>query len=46
MTYILLQLQNHARSEPGETDVNFRMPKDTLETMLKSMYSIRDHFCQ
>ena len=26
----------------GDTDVNFQLSKDTLETMLKSMYSTRD----
>ncbi|KAA8542126.1 hypothetical protein F0562_023278 [Nyssa sinensis] len=39
---INLKLQNDAQSNPGEMDVKFQLAKDTLETMLKSMYCIRD----
>lgn len=37
-----MQLQNDAKSHPGESDVKFRLAKDTLDTMLRSMYCIRD----
>ncbi|KAI3499565.1 hypothetical protein L1887_35368 [Cichorium endivia] len=36
------QLQSNMPSNSTETDVNFQLSKNTLETMLKSMYSIRD----
>ncbi|XAR67899.1 hypothetical protein NMG60_11002835 [Bertholletia excelsa] len=39
---INLKLQNDAQSTSGEMDVKFQLAKDTLETMLSSMYSIRD----
>ncbi|KAJ0049407.1 hypothetical protein Pint_15672 [Pistacia integerrima] len=39
---INLKLQNDAKSQPGESDVKFRLAKDTLDTMLRSMYCIRD----
>ncbi|CBI15661.3 hypothetical protein VitviT2T_025680 [Vitis vinifera] len=39
---INLKLQNDAQSHSGELEVKFQLDKDTLETMLKSMYSIRD----
>lgn len=38
----IVQLQNDAQSHSGELEVKFQLDKDTLETMLKSMYSIRD----
>lgn len=41
---INLKLQNDAQSHSGELEVKFQLDKDTLETMLKSMYSIRDQF--
>ncbi|PSR95938.1 Protein FAR1-RELATED SEQUENCE like [Actinidia chinensis var. chinensis] len=37
-----VQLQNDAQSNTGEMDVKFQLAKDTLETMLRSMYCIRD----
>ena len=39
---LILQLQNDAQSHSGELDVKFQLAQDTLETMLSSMYSIRD----
>ncbi|KAM7483447.1 hypothetical protein LguiB_008030 [Lonicera macranthoides] len=39
---INLKLQSDAQSNTGETDVKFQLAKDTLETMLRSMYCIRD----
>uniref|UniRef100_A0A2P2Q3Y3 COMM domain-containing protein n=1 Tax=Rhizophora mucronata TaxID=61149 RepID=A0A2P2Q3Y3_RHIMU len=39
---INLKLQNDARSQPGEMEVKFQLAKDTLQTMLNSMYHIRD----
>lgn len=37
------QLQNDGEpSSSGELEVKFQLAKDTLETMLKTMYSIRD----
>lgn len=36
------QLQSDAQLKTGETDVKFQLAKDTIETMLKSMYCIRD----
>lgn len=36
------QLQSNTRPNSGETVVNFHLAKDKLETMLKSMQSIRD----
>lgn len=38
----IVQLQNDAQSPSGELEVKFQLDKDTLDTMLKSMYSIRD----
>ncbi|URD77636.1 hypothetical protein MUK42_02223 [Musa troglodytarum] len=37
-----LKLQGDTRSSSGETQVKFQLARDTLETMLKSMYFIRD----
>ncbi|XP_015882157.2 uncharacterized protein LOC107418009 [Ziziphus jujuba] len=39
---INLKLQNDGASQSKELDVKFQLAKDTLETMLKSMYCIRD----
>ena len=39
---LILQLQNDAQSHSGELDVKFQLAQDTLETVLSSMYSIRD----
>ncbi|KAI3759474.1 hypothetical protein L6452_07331 [Arctium lappa] len=39
---INLKLQSNTSPNSGDMDVNFQLAKDTLETMLKSMYSIRD----
>lgn len=40
---INLKLQNDGEpSSSGELEVKFQLAKDTLETMLKTMYSIRD----
>ncbi|KAL4584786.1 hypothetical protein LXL04_009396 [Taraxacum kok-saghyz] len=36
------QLQSNTKPNSGETDVNFQLSKDTLETMLESMQSMRD----
>ncbi|CAI9280522.1 unnamed protein product [Lactuca saligna] len=36
------QLQSNTELNSGETDVNFQLSKDRLETMLKSMYSMSD----
>lgn len=41
-----VQLQNDAQSHSGELEVKFQLDKDTLETMLKSMYSIRDQLSE
>ncbi|THU55548.1 hypothetical protein C4D60_Mb11t07740 [Musa balbisiana] len=37
-----LKLQGDTQSSSGETQVKFQLARDTLETMLKSMYFIRD----
>lgn len=39
---INLKLQSNTQPNSGERDVKFQLAKDTLETMLSSMYSIRD----
>ncbi|KAF5179074.1 hypothetical protein FRX31_031342 [Thalictrum thalictroides] len=39
---INLKLQDDSQPHSGETEVKFQLEKDTLETMVKSMYSIRD----
>ncbi|XP_077212229.1 uncharacterized protein LOC143847317 [Tasmannia lanceolata] len=39
---INLKLQDDAQSLSGEKEVKFQLAKDTLETMLRSMYHIRD----
>lgn len=39
---INLKLQDDTQSPSGEKDVKFQLAKDTLETMLKSMYYVRD----
>lgn len=36
-----MQLQGDAKSSCKERDVQFQLTKGTLETMLKSMYSVR-----
>ncbi|CAK9170290.1 unnamed protein product [Ilex paraguariensis] len=41
MAVINLKLSD-ARSNAGEVDVKFQLAKDTLQTMLKSMYCIKD----
>lgn len=38
----LVQLQNDGESNAVDMDVKFQLSKDTLDTMLKSMYCIRD----
>ena len=38
----LPQLQNGSKPQSGELEVKFQLAKDTLETMVKSMYTIRD----
>lgn len=38
----LWQLQSDTQAQSKELEVKFQLAKDTLETMLKSMYSIRD----
>ncbi|OAY30689.1 uncharacterized protein LOC110630803 [Manihot esculenta] len=42
MAVINLKLQNDVPSHSGELEVKFQLTKDTLETMVKSMYCIRD----
>lgn len=42
MNGLLWQLQNDRGTQSKELDVKFQLAKDTLETMLKSMYCIRD----
>lgn len=42
MSVRIWQLQNDGGTQPKERDVKFQLAKDTLETMLKSMYCIRD----
>ncbi|XP_065036291.1 uncharacterized protein LOC135581415 [Musa acuminata AAA Group] len=37
-----LKLQGDTQSSSGETQVKLQLARDTLETMLKSMYFIRD----
>ncbi|KAK9044941.1 hypothetical protein V6N11_058831 [Hibiscus sabdariffa] len=39
---INLKLQNDTRAPQGELDLKFPLAKETLDTMLKSMYSPRD----
>ncbi|KAK9117544.1 hypothetical protein Sjap_016491 [Stephania japonica] len=39
---INLKLQNNAQTPGGEREVNFQLAKDTLETMQRYMYQIRD----
>lgn len=39
---INLKLQGDTQPTSGDTEVKFQLAKDTLETMLKSMYHIRD----
>ncbi|KAF7833976.1 putative COMM domain-containing protein [Senna tora] len=41
---INLKLQNDTQLHSRELDVKFLLAKDSLEMMLKSMYSIRDQF--
>ncbi|KAL2515112.1 COMM domain-containing protein 9 [Forsythia ovata] len=39
---INLKLQSNTQPNIGDSDVKFQLAKDTLETMLNSMYCIRD----
>ncbi|KAK8695072.1 hypothetical protein V6N13_072614 [Hibiscus sabdariffa] len=39
---INLKLQNDTRAPQGELDLKFQLAKETLDTMVKSMYSLRD----
>ncbi|XP_022776177.1 COMM domain-containing protein 9-like [Durio zibethinus] len=39
---INLKLQNDTQAPQGEMDLKFQLAKETLDTMLKSMYCIRD----
>ncbi|KAK9272510.1 hypothetical protein L1049_002883 [Liquidambar formosana] len=39
---INLKLQNDSQSQSGESEVKFQLAKDSLDTMLSSMYCIRD----
>ncbi|XVE56591.1 hypothetical protein DITRI_Ditri04bG0023400 [Diplodiscus trichospermus] len=39
---INLKLQNHKQAPQGELDLKFQLAKENLDTMLKSMYNIRD----
>ncbi|GMH01154.1 hypothetical protein Nepgr_002993 [Nepenthes gracilis] len=39
---IKLKLQDDGSSQPGEVEVKFQVAKDSLDTMLRSMYCIRD----
>ncbi|KAM0946580.1 putative COMM domain-containing protein [Dioscorea sansibarensis] len=39
-----LELQSDNQHLSGETEIKFQLGKDALETMLKSMYSTRDHW--
>lgn len=41
---INLKLQNSTQAPQGEMDLKFELAKETLDTMLKSMYCIRDQF--
>ncbi|KAL5717601.1 hypothetical protein ACHQM5_010583 [Ranunculus cassubicifolius] len=38
---INLKLQDDSQTQSGETEVKFQLDKDSLETMVRSMYSIR-----
>ena len=40
------QLHSDAQPGMGERDVKFLLAKDTMEMMLKSMYSIRDELSE
>ncbi|GMI75716.1 hypothetical protein HRI_001241000 [Hibiscus trionum] len=42
MAVINLKLQNDTQAPQGELDLKFQLAKETLDTMLNSMYSIRD----
>ncbi|KAL4363383.1 hypothetical protein GQ457_04G015100 [Hibiscus cannabinus] len=42
MAVINLKLQNDTRAPQGELDLKFQLAKETLDTMVKSMYSLRD----
>lgn len=37
-----MQLQNDKQASQGELDLKFQLSKETLDTMLKSMYCIKD----
>lgn len=39
-----MQLVNDSQTRVKETEVKFELANDTLETMLNSMYCIRDQF--
>ncbi|XVF49637.1 hypothetical protein PTKIN_Ptkin04bG0029100 [Pterospermum kingtungense] len=39
---INLKLQNDKQAPQGEVDLKFQLSKETLDTMVKSMYCIRD----
>ncbi|MQL80786.1 hypothetical protein Taro_013234 [Colocasia esculenta] len=41
---LCVQLQGEAHSLSRDTEVKFQLTKDTLETMMRSMYIIRDQF--
>lgn len=41
---LFVQLQSDNQRLSGETEIKFQLEKDALETMLKSMYSIRDQW--
>ncbi|OWM90586.1 hypothetical protein CDL15_Pgr014889 [Punica granatum] len=43
---INLKLQNEVKFHFGETELTFQVSKDTLESTLRSMYSIRDQFSE
>ncbi|EXB98026.1 hypothetical protein L484_005515 [Morus notabilis] len=42
---INLKLQSDTQSQSKEMEVKFQLAKDTLGTMLKSMYTVRDQLC-
>lgn len=39
---IILQLQKDGKPKPKEMEVKFQLGNDTLQEMIKSMYSIKD----
>ncbi|KAK1379762.1 COMM domain-containing protein [Heracleum sosnowskyi] len=42
LAVINLKLQSNAHTQTKETDVKFQLAKNTLNTMMQSMYCIRD----